>query len=645
MTMPERNNRVLIVDDTPTILEDFRRILGAAPDERAELDALESELFGGDAGAPIEHGGYVLDTASQGQEAVAKVERSLATGERYAVAFVDMRMPPGIDGLETIGRLWLLDPEIQVVVCTAYSDHPWEEIVARLGRTDRLLLLKKPFDPAEVWQLALALTRKWSLARQAALKLEELRALADEANANLLEQVRRRSAVEEELRQLAYHDVVTGLPNRTFLLDRIEQCLRRTGRTPDFRYALFYLDLDNFKLINDTMGHDRGDQLLRDVAQRLRACMRAIDAVARVEEDVAARVGGDEFIVLLEGLHDTGDSMRVAQRILEALDEPFRLDGREVVVRASIGITTSDRQYSRSEDVLRDADTAMYRAKSAGKGRYAVFDPDMHEAARRRLEIENKLRAAIDRGELSLAYQPIIDLRTGEWLALEALLRCSLEGLTVDTQTLISVAEETGLIVPLGRWVVRRACRDLRSWRERFPSARAVRLNVNASRREMIDPDFVQTIRAALDENGIEPGTLGVEVTESGIIQGVQDSSRRLCDLRALGVRLFIDDFGTGYSSLSCLHSLPLDWVKIDREFTATMSRDARYTAVVQAIVTLCHALGMKVIVEGIETDQQRRLVESLGCDAAQGFLFAAPMEAQRVSAAFERRSRKGEAA
>jgi diguanylate cyclase (GGDEF)-like protein len=439
--------------------------------------------------------------------------------------------------------------------------------------------------------------------------------------------------------------VVTGLPNRTFLLDRIEQCLRRAERSPQFGYALFYLDLDNFKLINDTMGHDRGDQLLRDVAQRLRACMRSIDSVARVEEDVAARVGGDEFIVLLEGLHDTGDSVRVAHRILESFNEPFRLDGREVVVPASIGITTSDRGYTRSEDVLRDADTAMYRAKSAGKGGYAVFDPDMHEAARLRLEIENKLRAAIDGGELRLAYQPIVDLRSGRWIALEALLRCSLEGLTVDTQTVISVAEETGLIVPLGRWVVRCACRDLRAWRDRFPAAADVQLNVNASRRELIDPDFLASVRAVLQENGLPAEVLGVEVTESGIIQGAHDAPRRLGDLRELGVRLYIDDFGTGYSSLSCLHSLPLDWVKIDREFTATMSRDARYSAVVQAIVTLCHALGMKVIVEGIETEQQRRLVESLGCDGAQGYLFAQPVSADQIAAAFERQSRASEAA
>ncbi len=638
MTRLEPNNRVLVVDDSPAALEEFRSILAPV------AGGGSVEPVGGSVDSVPPEPRYDLHTASQGEEAVALVERSLAAGERFATVFVDMRMPPGIDGIETITRIWRADPGVQAVVCAARTDQAWDEITAHLGRTDRLLLLKQPFDAAEVRQLALSLTRKWNLARQADLKLEELEELTRQANEKLLDQVRRRSEIEDELRHLAYHDVVTGLPNRTFLLERIEQCLRRKRRDESFRYALFYLDLDNFKLINDTMGHDRGDQLLRDVAQRLRACMRAIDSVARVQEDVAARVGGDEFIVLLEGLQDTRDSVRVAQRILDALDRPFRLDGREVVVRASIGITTSDRDYVRPDEVLRDADTAMYRAKGAGKGRYAVFDPEMHEAARQRLETENKLRDAVDRSMLRLLYQPIVDVRTGGWVAVEALVRCTHCDMG-DTQMMISVAEETGLIVPLGRWVLRRACADLCAWRARYPAAAHLRMNVNVSRRELTDDEFVGAVRQVLADSAVPPGRIGVEVTESGIIEDVDKAAARLHDLHRIGVGLLMDDFGTGYSSLACLHRFPLDCVKIDRAFTATMTRDARSIAVVRAIVTLCHALNMHVTVEGVETEQQRQLIESLGCDSAQGFFFARPMPAEHVVAALERLARSGDAA
>ena len=400
-----------------------------------------------------------------------------------------------------------------------------------------------------------------------------------------------------------------------------------------FRYAVLFLDLDNFKLINDTMGHDRGDKLLQDVAQRLRACMRGIDAVARVEEDVAARVGGDEFIILLEGLRDLGDAARVAQRFLEILDRPFRLDGREVTIGASVGIATSERPYVRAEEVLRDADTAMYRAKSSGKGRYAVFDPEMHDAAKRRLEIENKLREAILREQLQLAYQPIVTVRTKELVGFEALLRCRLPGLEVSTQAVVEIAEETGLIVPIGRWVLRRACEDLSAWREKFPHAGPLRMSVNLSRRELNDDDLRAAIKDTLAETGVPVGQVCIEITESGIIENHERATTRLRDLRDLGLQLHMDDFGTGYSSLACLHTYPLDVVKIDRAFTADMTTDPKYVAVIKAIVTLCRALGMRINVEGIETAEQLELAESLGCDLAQGYLFARPMPADAVEA------------
>ncbi|MFG0259358.1 MAG: diguanylate cyclase domain-containing protein, partial [Phycisphaerales bacterium JB041] len=274
-----------------------------------------------------------------------------ARGEPFTVAFVDAELGAGMSGLEAARRLWEADPELQIVACVGSSGQPWGEIARELERPDQLLLLRKPLDHDEVRQLAFTLSRKWQLARDASLQVDEMDSHARSATAKLEEQIRLRAEVEEELRHLAYHDPVTGLPNRTYLYDRIEQCIQRSLRSPDFKYAVLFLDLDNFKLINDTMGHDRGDWLLRDVAQRLRNCMRSLDAIAKVEEDVAARVGGDEFIVLLEGIRDPEDCLRVAQRFIDILNRPFRIDGKELVVCASIGLATSSREYLKAKDV------------------------------------------------------------------------------------------------------------------------------------------------------------------------------------------------------------------------------------------------------------------------------------------------------
>lgn len=631
-----QTNRVLVVDDSPVLREEFRSVLSSeefgavAPGEfapgRAERRHGHSE--------PLS---FAVDTATNGQEAVAMATAARDRGEPYAVVFIDMKLDAEMQGLGAVGRLWDADPELQVVACTGPAGHPWSEVTRVLGRTDRLLLLRKPIDPEEVRQIATTLARKWHLARAASLHLDELDSHARATTAKLEEQIRLRSEVEEELRHLAYHDPVTGLPNRTYLYDRIEQCIQRSLRSPDFKYAVLFLDLDNFKLINDTMGHDRGDWLLKDVAQRLRNCMRSLDAIAKVEEDVAARVGGDEFIVLLEGIRDPEDCLRVAQRFIDILNRPFRIDGKELVVCASIGLATSSREYLQAKDVLRDADTAMYRAKSLGKGQYALFDPEMHNAAKRRLEIESRLRDTVNRERMRLFYQPIVDVQTQKLLGFEALFRCDIPGLEATPQEIINVAEDSGLIIPIGNWVFRRACRDLRQWQAEHPHSQHLRMNVNISRRELADIGLVESVRKAMADFSVPSHLITVEVTESGIFKDKDVALERLRELRDLGVRLYMDDFGTGYSSLACLHSYPLDGVKIDRAFTATMIRDQRYIAVVRAIVTLCRALRMGITVEGIENPEQLELVDSLGCDSAQGYLFAKPMSAEDVMILLER--------
>ncbi len=636
MISNDYNNRILIIGDMPEIHADRRAMTtrnspSTEPGEPVACTQLETLLIDRRTQTSDMPNGFQINTAPPDADAAAIVGHAAEEGTPYAMAFIGVPTPPGVESFDTIARMWEADPELQIVVCSAYANRVWAECVEKLGCTDRLLLLRKPFDQAEAWQITLALTQKWNLGQQASVKLEEMHAIAKATNEQLHEQIKKRAEVEEELRYLAYHDQVTGLPNRAYLMDRIEQCIARSLRVPGYRYAVLYLDLDNFKLVNDTMGHDRGDKLLQDVAQRLRACMRTIDSVARIEEDVAARVGGDEFIVLLEGLRDLKDSARVAKRFLEVLNQPFRLDGREITVCASIGIATSERPYVRSQEVLRDADTAMYRAKSLGKGRFAMFDPEMHDAAKRRLEIESKLRDAIAHERYQLAYQPIVDVRTSELVGFEALFRCNLPGIESNPQEIINIAEETGLIIQMGRWVFRRACRDFRTWLDKFPHAKDLRISINLSRRELVDDDLIESVRTTLQEAGVPVGQVCVEITESGIIENGERAMVRLKQLRELGVQLHMDDFGTGYSSLACLHAYPLDVVKIDRAFTATMTRDTRYIAVVKAIVTLCRTLGMRVTVEGIETPEQLELVDSLGCDSAQGFLFARAMSAEAV--------------
>ena len=591
---------------------------------RAALDRAVSAPIDADDATPA----FVIVENADPQQAPEWIAAERAAGRPVGMAFVGVCSRADVS---VVRELLEADPDLPVVLCADQPDQDWDELLTTLRRNDQVVLLRSPYDPAEIRQMALSLLHKRELARRAALTDEEIRALAAGATERLQEQIKRRAEMEDELRFMAFHDQVTGLPNRAYLLDRIGQCIHRSLRIPGYRFAVLFLDLDNFKLINDTMGHDHGDMLLRDAAQRLRNGLRSIDAVARTEEDVAARVGGDEFIVLLEGLRDLHDSVIIARRLLEMLVRPFRLEGREVTVGASIGIATSERRYVRAEEVLRDADTAMYRAKGSGKGRYAVFDPEMHDAAKRRLEIESKLRAAITSEQLEVAYQPIIDVRSGEMVAFEALFRCHLPGLDASPREVIGVAEETGLLVPLGRWVFRRACKDFMRWLTIHPHVRRLRIGVNISRRELNDEDLITTVRGILSETGIPAGQVCIEITESGIIEHGEAAMRALRGFRDLGVQLHMDDFGTGYSSLACLHTFPLDAVKIDRAFTATMTHDRRYVAVVEAIVTLCRALGMRVTVEGIETPEQLELVTSLGCDWAQGFLFARPMSAKAV--------------
>ncbi len=742
--------RILVIDDNRSIHEDFEKTL-VATTRSDELGALEGELFA-ETGRPPPRAPmkFEVSFASGGEEGAGIAAAALAEGRPFSVAFVDMRMPPGWNGVQTIRRLWELDPELQCVICTAYSDYSWEDILADLGVNDRLLLLRKPFDPAEVCQLACALTEKWHLARRAHLKLEQLRGMVEEqtrhleqANRSLAESEARyalaaegandglwdwnlttgrvfysprwrallgipiegplgdgleaffdlvhpedlptlraafadlrdgaadqvsaeyrirhtdgqhrwmlcrgavtrrpdgqptraagsqtditnRKMAETQLRHEALHDALTGLPNRVLLNERIQRCLARQRRDPAFRFVVMFIDLDRFKVINDSLGHVIGDALLVAVSERLSSCLRETDTLAAVDAQGVARLGGDEFVVLLEGVRQDADALRVAERLLERVAEPVVLSGHTVHVSLSIGVAIGHSGYERVEDIIRDADTALYRAKGGGRGRYDVFTDDLHVAAVNRWRTEGELRHAIEHREFVLQYQPVMSLATGSVTHFEALVRWDhpTRG-RVGPHEFIPLAEESGLIVPLGRWILAEACRQMEQW-QALGVAAAVAVNVAS--KQFAQPAFVDEVGALLEATGVPADSLRIELTESTTMdpKAIDTCSR----LAALGVRLYLDDFGTGYSSLSYLTRMPIHALKIDRSFVARLTEDPMSASIVQTILALATALGMEAIAEGVETNAQAEALRRMSCAAAQGYLWHRPLDPTRA--------------
>ena len=727
-----QNRRILLADDTPAIHEDFRKILLPAA-AAVDLGNLEAALFG--TPAQKTEVGFVLDGVFQGQEALAKVRESMEAGEPYAMAFIDMRMPPGWDGMETIEQLWLVDPRLQIVICTAYADQSWVEVFERLDARDRLLVLKKPFDPIEVRQLASALTMKWQMTEDAAFKMNQLEQAVEErtrelSDANIIVQnsptilyrlrgepsfpliyishnitkfghdptsllanpnwtdvlidpadqagvadamarvlekdaegasieyrlctgdggrrwvenryvpvrdkegrlievegividVTERKAAEEQLARLARTDGLTGLANRATLTERLHQA-HASARRGSMPFALHCLDLDHFKPVNDTYGHPIGDLLLREVAQRLKNCTR--------ETDVVTRLGGDEFAVLQSEMGEPAAAGALAAKILTELARPYMLDGNEVHVSASIGICPYIPGSASSDEMLSQADAALYRSKEEGRDQYRFHSVQLDQEVRARVALGEDLKKAIERKELELYYQPQVELSSGKIVGVEALLRWNHPGRgLLEAADFVPIAERAGSIVMLGRWVLNQACMQMNLWREQGVQPPVVAINLSLGQLRKGN-ELLRDVVESLAKWQLDPSLLEFDVTESTLAQMTWTHNDVLPKLRALGVRIAIDDFGTEYSSFEYLRTYRVNHLKIAQSMLKRAVDDPDSAATVRAIMNLAREAHIGIIVEGLETQAQLAFLHSTGATTlAQGYYFSEAVAANEA--------------
>ncbi|MFL5371976.1 MAG: EAL domain-containing protein [Myxococcales bacterium] len=435
-----------------------------------------------------------------------------------------------------------------------------------------------------------------------------------------------RKRAEEKLLHDALHDGLTGLPNRALFMDRVGQAMAFQARRSDYRFAVLMLDVDRFKTVNESLGHAMGDRLLASVAKRVWRCVRPGDTVARLS--------GDEFAVLLEDYAVAEEPRRVADRIIAEMAAPHDLGGTEVFTSASVGVAVGRPELGKPEDLLRDADVALYRAKDLGRSRYVVYHPSMRTRAREQLQFETDLRRALGRNELRVVFQPIVSLTTGLPTGCEALVEWQHPGRgRIPPSDFIPMAEETGLILPIGNWVLRESCKQVKAWAGRCDGGPTPTVSVNLSARQLLHAELVDQVRAAISDAGIVPGQLRLEVTESVIMENAGPASLLLTQLKALGVHLLIDDFGTGYSSLSYLHNFRFDTLKIDRSFVSRIDTAQKNVEIVRTILSLSRALGMTAVAEGVETEGQVAQLQMLKCDSAQGFYFSRGLEGQAFAA------------
>ncbi|SDS74269.1 PAS domain S-box-containing protein/diguanylate cyclase (GGDEF) domain-containing protein [Pseudomonas asplenii] len=734
------NRRILIIDDTNSIHEDFRKILcptGVVDD----LQSAEQALFGDTVTVSHAEQVFELDSAFQGREGLARVEQALIEGRPYAMAFIDMRMPPGWDGLETIERLWQVDPKLQVALCTAYSDYSLEDMNERIEMGDRLLILKKPFDAIEIRQLANALTVKWQMTEEAALKMDLLEQAVEErtrelSDANIIVQnsptilyrlrgepsfplmyishnitkfghvakdlmassdwakelihqedqpkvdaamarvldkdaqgasiefrlrtgdgqwrwvenryvpvrdaegrllevegiiidITERKAAEEKIALLARTDGLTGLANRSTMIERLHQSFAAAQRGA-LPFAVFYLDLDHFKRINDTLGHPIGDLLLQEVSQRIRDCTR--------EGDLVARLGGDEFAILQAEMSDPSICGALAAKIRNALVEPYSLDGNEVRISVSIGISTYATDSDSADTLLVQADMALYRSKEKGRNQYHFHSDEINQGVSERVAIANDLKEAISQNQLELHYLPEVDLTSGRILGMEALVRWNhpTRGL-LGADVFIPAAEKTGTIVALGHWVLDRACQQMRQWRDEGMAPTVIAINLSLAQLKS-GTELLKDVIETTSRWDLSPSDLQFDVTEATLAQTKWTQNDVLPRLRELGVRIAIDDFGTDYSSFDYLKTYRVNNLKLAQSFINHATEDADSATTLKAIINFAREVGIGIIAEGVETLEQRSSLISTGSPmTAQGYYFSKAVDSQQAALLLQR--------
>lgn len=720
--------RIIVIDDNPAIHHDFMKIL--TKQSTMELDDLSSKLFGkqlDELKFPL----FEITTASQGQEGVQLISKAIEENQPYALAFVDIRMPPGWDGVETIKHIWEIDKDMQIVICTAYSDYSWEETVDHLGKTDNLLILKKPFDHTAVRQLACALTTKWELhqkTRQYTSNLENkvedrtlllqkslslVKATLESSNDGILvvsnkgdivdynqkflsiwsvspdiiqtlskekfidlmkgrllnpdpfikqleetnknpdssamidikfndgkiiecfsqpqklndqtvgrvfnfHDMTKRAHLEEKLQYQAMHDDLTGLPNRILMMARINQAIETSDRNGTIA-AIMFIDLDRFKLINDSLSHAVGDELLQVTASRLQASLRA--------EDTLARLGGDEFVIIFTNISHEDNVIALAQKVKDTFREPFYIAERSVTVTASIGISLYPNNGASANVLLSNADAAMYSAKEAGANNFQFYTIEMNNHSLAKLDRETQLRNALINDELFLNYQPEYDINTGRIVAAEALLRWHHpeKGILLPID-FVPLAEETGLIISIGEWVIRTACKQNKAWFD--AGLPPMRVAVNVVSQQLKQKNFVSIVGQILQESGLKPELLEIELTENIIINSL-DIIKTITDLKELGVTIALDDFGTGYTSLGHLNKIPLDRLKIDRSFIENIKTVDDDDVIIRAVIAMAHNLNLEVLAEGVETEQQLNFLKTHHCSEVQGYYYSQPLNAE----------------
>lgn len=727
------NLRILIIDDNPAIHTDFIKILSTGRQENNEMEELEKQIFGHEYKEKHSLPQFQLDTASQGQEGVKRIEEAIAENNPYALAFVDIRMPPGWDGIETIKYIWKLDSDIQIVICTAYSDFTWEETVEKLGQRENLLILKKPFDAVAVRQLSCALTKKWQLAHEtrdytASLergieertqslqeslsvtrgtlesstdgilvlntqnividynqKLIEMwkipNSLLETKNASLIleyiaenvqdseeylklisnislqcdtikidkwkckdnrifehfsqpykqkdkiagriwsyRDITERALLEEKFQYLATHDSLTGLPNRVVLTDRISQLISVSKRD-GHQFAVLFFDLDRFKLINDSLSHAGGDLLLQLVANRLRSSIR--------EADTLARLGGDEFVAVINYVKNEKHLLTIIRKIFNVFIDSFKINDSEIFVNSSMGICLYPRHGNNVEELLRNADMAMYRAKENGGNQFQFYTDDLSKRSVDRFELEKSLRQAIHNEEFFLCYQPQLDLISEKIISAEALIRWKHpnKGIVLPL-TFIPLAEETGLINVIGEWVLKTACKQNKLWQD--AGLPCIRIAVNVTTHQFQQPNFTNLVSKVLQETQLDPQYLELELTENVIINSIS-SIETIIKLKELGITIALDDFGTGYSSLNYLAKIPLDRVKIDQSFVQNINLNRGDEVIIQAIIGMAKNLNLKIMAEGVENKKQLDFLRSKRCKEVQGHYFSVPLHSYEM--------------